>query len=100
MIPYAYLRELEPPAPFVNVVLRNPVGGAELRGLPAQFDTAADRTVLPEAVVKSLNLAQVGVMNFAGLGGVICSLPTYAVLLGIHDRPARPFKVAAHAGES
>ena len=33
-------------------------------------------------------------------GGVIHSLPVYAVLLGIHDLPAPPFKVTADAEES
>jgi hypothetical protein len=100
MIRYAFLSQLEPPAPFVNVVLRNPASGAELRDLPAQLDTAADRTVLPESLVKSLALPQVGIMKIGGFGGVTYTLATYAVLLGLHDLPAQPFKVAAHAQES
>jgi hypothetical protein len=100
MIRYAFLSQLDPPAPFLNVVLRNPASGAELRDLPAQLDTAADRTVLPEPLVKSLALPQVGIMKIGGFGGVTYTLPTYAVLLGLHDLPAQPFKVAAHAEES
>jgi hypothetical protein len=100
MIRYAFLAQLDPPAPFVNVVLRNPATGAELRDLPAQLDTAADRTVLPDSLVKSLVLPQVGAMKLGGFGGATYTLPVYAVLLGLHDLPARPFKVAAHAEES
>ncbi len=100
MIRYAFLAQLDPPAPFVNVVLRNPATGTELRDLPAQLDTAADRTVLPESMVRSLDLPQVGTMKFGGFGGVMHTLPVYAVLLGLHDLPIQPFKVAAHTEES
>jgi hypothetical protein len=99
MIRYGYQRQLQPPAPFVKVLLRNPASGVELRDLPAQIDTAADRTVLPDATVKALGLPQVGIMSFAAFGGVTFSLPVYAVLLGLHDLPAQPVKVAAHANE-
>jgi hypothetical protein len=100
MIRYAFLSQLDPPAPFVNVVLRNPANGVELRDQAAQLDTAADRTVLPEFLVKSLSLPQVGTMRFGGFGGITYNLPVYAVLLGLHDFPIRAFKVAAHSEES
>jgi hypothetical protein len=95
MIRYAFLRELHPPAPFVN-----PATGAELRDVPAQLDTAADRTVLRESLVKSLSLPQVGNMKLGCFGGATYTLPVYAILLGVHDLPIQPFKVAAHAEES
>jgi hypothetical protein len=100
VIRYSYHPQFQPPAPFVNVILRNPATGDELRDVPAQVDSAADRTVLPDTVAKSLRLPQVGIMRFGGFGGVIHTLPVYAVLLGIHDLPAQPFKVTAHAEES
>src|SRR5260370_27938310 len=96
MIVYAFLPHLDPPAPFVNVLLRNLVSGAELRDVPAQLDCAADRTVLPESVVKSLNLPQVGTMKLGGFGGATHTLPVYPGLLGLHDLPIQPVKVAAH----
>jgi hypothetical protein len=99
MIRYAFLAQLDPPAPFVNVVLRNPASGDEMRDLPAQLDSAADRTILPESIVKSLNLPQIGVMKLGGFGGVSYTLPVYAVLLGLHDLPVQPLKVAAHPEE-
>lgn len=100
MIRYGYLTQLTPPAPFVKVVLGNPATGAELRDLPAQLDPAADRTVIPEAIAKSLSLPQVGAVQLGAFGGAVYTAPVYAVLLGVHDLPARPLKVAAHADES
>jgi hypothetical protein len=99
MIRYAFLSQLEPPAPFVKVVLSNPASGVTLRDLPAQLDTAADRTVLPGFLIKSLALPQVGTMKLGSFGGATYTLPVYAVLLGVHDLPTRPFRVAAHPEE-
>ncbi len=100
MIRYAYLAQFQPPAPFVNIGLRNPASGTELRDQPAQVDTAADRTVLPDSLVKSLGLPQVGTIKLGGFGGVTYTLPVYAVLLGLHDLPPQLFKVAAHTQET
>jgi hypothetical protein len=100
MIRYAYLSQLDPPAPFVNIVLRNPANGVELSNLPAQLDCAADRTVVPESLVKSLGLPQVGTIRIGGFGGATFTVPVYPVLLGLHDLPVQSFKVATHSEES
>jgi hypothetical protein len=54
VIRYRYNTQLQPPAPFVHLLLRNPADGSELLAVPAQIDTAADRTVLPQTLVKNL----------------------------------------------
>lgn len=99
MIRYRYNTQLQPPAPFVHASLRNPADGTHLDNVPAQIDSAADRTVLPQAVVDQLGLAQTGAMLIGGLGGVTYTLPTYVVLLGIHDFAPRPVKVVASPDE-
>jgi hypothetical protein len=99
VIRYQYNQQIEPPAPFLHVVLQNPATGEQLRPVPAQIDSAADRTVLPESVVQALQLAQMGTMVVGGLGGITLSLPTYAVLLGVHDRTPQPVKVIASTEE-
>jgi predicted aspartyl protease len=96
---YNYNSQLQPPAPFVHVVVRNPADGSELQGIPAQIDTGADQTVLPETVVQGLQLPRMGTMLVGGFAGTTITLPTYAVLLGIHDRPLQPVKVVASAEE-
>jgi hypothetical protein len=70
-----------------------------MRDVPAQTDTAADRTVLPDAVIQALGLPQMGTLSVAGLGGIIHTLATYMVLLAIHDLPLQPFKIVASAYE-
>ena len=95
MIRYRYNTQLQPPAPFVHLLLRNPADGNELSAVPAQIDTAADLTVLPQSLIKNLGLAQIGTLLIGGLGGITYTLPTYVVLIGIHDLVPQPIKVVA-----
>ena len=99
VIHYNYHPALQPPAPFINVVLRHPRSGSEMRNVPAQVDSGADRTVLPEKVAHALGLPQVGRIEINALGGAFHFLPSYCVLLGVHDFPLRQIEVIAHAHE-
>jgi len=100
VIRYNYLRQFRPPAPFVNVTLRNPVTGMELGNVPAQLDTAADRTLLPDSLVQSLNLPQIGAIAIGGVGGVAQTMPSYPVQVTIHNLPTLPLEVVASPGET
>jgi hypothetical protein len=95
VIRYKYITQLDPPAPFVNVTVRNPVTGAEQRDLPAQLDFAADRTLLPESLAQGLSLPQIGTTPIGGVGGIIQSMPCYPVQVSIHDLPAQTIEVVA-----
>jgi hypothetical protein len=99
MIPYGYNTQVNPPAPFVLVTLRNPMTGEERTGVPAQFDTAADRSVLPAALVGALGLEPTGSGLFQGFDGPIARKPLYGVLLGVHTFPPRLVEVLAHPDE-
>jgi hypothetical protein len=99
VIRYRYNTQIEPPAPFVHLLLRNPADGTELSNVPAQLDTAADRTVLPQSVVANLRLAQIGTMLIGGLGGITYTLPTYVVLVSVHDLAPVPVKIVASSDE-
>ena len=100
MISYAYNTQRYPPAPFVLLTLRHPVTGDVLSGVPAQIDSAADRTVLPLSIAEAMNLHRVGNMLIGGVGGTVAAMPTYAVLLSVHTLPERLIEVIAHAEES
>ena len=100
MIRYSYLPQLRPPAPFVHVTLRNPVSGAEQRDIPAQLDTAADRTLLPDTLVQVLALPQIGSIPIGGVGGVVQTMPSYPVQLAIHNFPSVTVEVVASAEET
>jgi hypothetical protein len=100
VIRYSYQTQLQPPAPFVYVTLRNPVTGAEVRDVPAQVDSAADRTVLPGTAIQTLSLPQIGTIAIAGVGGIIQNMPSYPVHLGIHNLPGALVEVVGSPGES
>ncbi len=100
MIRYTYVRQLEPPAPFVKLTLQNPVTGAELRDVTAQLDNAADRTLLPEQAVQALSLPQIGSIPIGGVGGIVQQMPSYPVRVAIHDLPALTIEVVSSPGES
>jgi hypothetical protein len=100
VIRYHYLQQLVLPAPFVNVTLQNPVTGDELRDVPAQLDTAADRTVLPDTLVQALTLPQVGAILIGGVGGLAQTMPSYPVRLAVHDLPALMIEAVGSPGET
>jgi hypothetical protein len=83
MIRYRYVEDLTPPAPFATVSLRCIATNAAIADLPAQIDTAADRTVLPDAAVQALGLVEDGRLLFQGFGGEIVELPVFLVELRI-----------------
>ena len=97
---YPYIQNLRPPAPFVHVTLRAPVGADELTNQPAQLDTGADRTVIPWSAVESLKLVQLDTIQIGGFGGVKQSVPTFAVQLGLRLFPAVTIEVIASKDES
>lgn len=101
MIRYRYQTLLHPPAPpFISVTLWNPVTGVDQRDVPAQLDTAADRTLLPQSLVQALNLPQIGTVPIGGVGGIIQSMPSYPVQLAVLDLSPRPVEVVATTGEA
>ncbi len=100
MIRYRYVSQMQPAAPFVSVTLRNPVSGAEQRDVPAQVDSAADRTLLPDSLVQALGLPQIGTIPIGGVGGLAQNMPSYPVQVAVHNLPARVVEVVASPGEA
>jgi hypothetical protein len=100
VIRYNYLAQLQPPAPFINITPRNPITGAEQRDVPAQLDCAADRTLIPHALVASLGLPQIGMITIGGVGGLTQKMPSYPVEVTIHQLPVSVVEAVSSPGES
>lgn len=100
MIRYNYLSQHRPPPPFVYVTLRNPVTGAEVRDVPAQLDTAADRNLVPDTLAKVLALPQIGTILIGGAGGVVLTMPSFPVEVAVHNLAAQVVEAVASAGEA
>jgi hypothetical protein len=77
MIHYRYVEHFTPPAPFVNVNVHCLATGARAEKQPAQVDSAADRTVLPDRLVAALGLVEDGRLLFQGFAGQVVELPVF-----------------------
>ena len=99
MIRYRYNRQIAPPAPFIHVTLRCVETDKEINELPAQLDTAADRTVLPGNCVEELGLLPLDELPIEGFGGQVFLLRTYRVQLSIHQSLPVMIEAIAHAQE-
>ena len=99
MIRYGYNQQVIPPAPFVHVTLRCPETGKEAADLPAQIDSAADRTVIPAKLVEELSLVPLDELRVSGFGGQVFLLPTYRLELTVRSLQPLLVEVIAHAEE-
>ncbi len=96
MIYYRYAEQFTPPAPFVNVSVQCLATGARAEQQPAQVDTAADKSVLPERLVETLGLVEDGRSLFQGFAGQVVELPVFLVAIQVPDFP--PVLVRAARG--
>jgi hypothetical protein len=99
MIRGTYNTQVQPPAPFVLVSLRDALGLEQSLTIPAQIDTAADRTVVPLSAVTSLGLSPIDERTFVGFGGTLQRVPLFLLSLAIHTFPASVVQVIAHPDE-
>ena len=97
MIRYRYSQQMNPPAPFVHATVRCLMTGQQTAPLPAQVDSAADRTVLTKSVVDALGLVEDGRLHFQGFAGEVVELPIFLVEVRVHD--FAPVLVRAVLGE-
>jgi hypothetical protein len=99
VIRYKYQPQVQPPAPFVYVTLRNPITGQELLDVPAQLDTAADHTLLSGASVRALSLPRIRDMKLGVAGGAVFVWPVYPVTVAIHNLTPLTLEVVASDNE-
>jgi predicted aspartyl protease len=79
VIRYSYNKQVNPPGPFIHVHLTSPDGSHEVRDVPAQIDTGADITVVPESVVLELQLVAAEEITVTALGNQKSAAMTYCV---------------------
>jgi hypothetical protein len=100
MIVYGYNEQLQPPAPFVYVTIRCVEAGTIAEDVPAQLDSAADRSVIPGSLVADLELIPLDEIQVGGFGGQVFVVPTYRVELGIRGMQSHVAEVIAHDEET
>jgi hypothetical protein len=99
MTRYAYNRQITPPAPFVHVSLRCVETSKTVDDLPAQLDTAADRTVIPGPLIEQLGLVPLDELPVTAFGGQRLLVTTYLVEMTLRNQVPLPVEVFAHPEE-
>ena len=80
MIPYN--RDIEPPAPFLDVTVEHPTTGQQLI-FPAKLDTGADISAIPVSAVNQLRLLSIRTIPVEGYSGDAIPVQTYALVLNV-----------------
>ncbi len=96
MIPYD--RDIDPPAPFVEVIVQHPTTG-QRDVLPAKLDTGADISAIPQRVVDELRLVAVRSVSVEGYDNVCTLLSTYIITLEVVGVCFRYLEVVPLPGE-
>lgn len=99
MTRYRYQSDLIPPAPFVLVTLQNPLTGVSREDLPAQLDTAADRTLIPDELAHALALPRSGTIPIGGVGGTISAVALHYAEITLPESNPLRLEVVVCAGE-
>jgi predicted aspartyl protease len=99
VIHYGYNQQVTPPAPFVHVTIRCVETGREVSDFPAQIDTAADRTVVPMAIIEDLGVVPLDELPVSGIGGQVLLLSTFRVQLSLRRFTGWTIEVLAHPQE-
>ena len=96
---YNYNRQLTPAAPFVHIRIVSYDGRVLAERVPAQIDTGADLTVVPDELADRLNLMPRGEMAVGGFGSGRAVATIYQARIGIHNLPLVPARVVSNVAE-
>lgn len=97
MIPYDH--GIDPPAPFVKVVVQHPTTDQRSTPLLAQLDTGADISGIPRRVAEELELTAIRLIPIEGYDDVRAQLSTYIIALEVAGARFRYLEVVPLPGE-
>ncbi len=90
---WPYNRQIDPPAPFLDIVIRHPYTPEQHRVIPAKLDTGADLSAIPQSIADELNLLPVQTITAESFDGTRTMLDTYVVILEIAQTRFRNIEV-------
>ena len=88
-----YGRDVDPPAPFVDIYVCSPLSPALGRPLRAKLDTAADISCIPADLVELLRLLPARTIPVEGYDGIQTMVYTYIVTLEVTNARFRHLEV-------
>ena len=66
---WTYNQEIEPPGPFLDIIIRHPRLSAKFQTVPAKLDTGADVSAIPQRIVDELELLPMRTILIEGYDG-------------------------------
>jgi hypothetical protein len=96
---WPYDETIDPPAPFVDVLVSPPVGSNLSETLRAKLDTAADISCIPADLVARLGILPVRTILIEGHNGVQMAVDTYVIILEVAGTRFRHLEVVSILGE-
>lgn len=90
---WPYNRQVDPPAPFLDIVIRHPYAPEESRCVPAKLDTGADISAIPQVIAAELGLLPAQTITAESFDGTRTLLDTYAVTIEIAQARFRYIEV-------
>lgn len=82
---WAYNQEIDPPAPFIEVIIHHPEILEQATHIQAKIDTGADISAIPSALASQLRLPIASQMIVEGYDGISVAVSSYGVLLEVAD---------------
>ena len=90
---WPYNHQIEPPGPFLEIIIRHPRLPAKFQIVPAKLDTGADISAIPQRIVDELELLPVRTLLIEGYDGSQTAIDTYAVTIEAAKAPFRQTEV-------
>jgi hypothetical protein len=88
-----YDRDVDPPAPFVDIYVCSPLSPALGQPLRAKLDTAADISCIPADLVELLHLLPARTIPVEGYDGIRTMVYTYTVTVEVTNARFRHLEV-------
>ncbi len=90
---WPYDKQLDPPAPFLEIIIRHPIASEQTRRIAAKLDTGADVSAIPQAVAAGLGLLPARTILVEGFDGSLTQIETYMVNIEIAQARFRMIEV-------
>ena len=78
---WTYNQEIEPPGPFLDIIIRHPRSPAKFQSVPAKLDTGADVSAIPQRIADELELLPTRTILIEGYDGSQTIIETYTVTI-------------------
>jgi len=88
-----YNQSVQPPAPFLDILIRHPVETDRYQQVPVRLDTGADISAIPQSAAAELGLLAIRDILAEAYDGAQTRIRTYATVLEVAQARFRQIEV-------